>query len=127
MKSKAPVSPTASDSESAAEPSDALAPAFLTEEQAATYLGLHPHQLYLHRCKGKGKGPPFVQHGVRVRYSFDDLKRWAAALPRFTSRGAVLAANPTRAKHARKQAATSAQAREARWPKRRDASANSDA
>ena len=30
-------------------------------------------------------GPPFVQHGARIRYPVDDLKQWAASLPRFTS------------------------------------------
>jgi hypothetical protein len=118
MKTKeTPASPTP-ESESAL--ADAfVAPAFLTEEQAAEYLNLNPHQLYLYRRK-KGTGPPFVMHGVRVRYRFDDLKRWAAALPSFTSYAAVLASNPARAKRARKQAATSAQAREVRLAKRRD-------
>jgi hypothetical protein len=118
MKTKETPASLAPESESAL--TDAIVPAFLTEEQAAIYLGLTPHQLYLHRCKGKDTGPPFVQHGVRVRYSLDDLKRWAAALPRFTSRGAVLASNPARAEGSNRQRATSAQAREARLAKRRD-------
>jgi hypothetical protein len=45
---------------------DALTPAFWTDEQAAAYLGLTEHQLYLYRRRGGG--PPFVQFGVRVRY-----------------------------------------------------------
>jgi hypothetical protein len=125
MKSKVPVSQTPSNAESAAEPSDAFAPAVLTEAQAAVYVGETPHQLAVRRRKGTA--PPFIMHGVRVRYPLDDLKQWLAQRPRFTSRAAALVANPARAKSARKQAATSAQAREARWPKRRDASAKSEA
>jgi hypothetical protein len=115
MKSKVPVSPTPSNSESAAaELSDApLVPAFLTEAQAAAYVGETVHQLYLRRRRGDG--PPFILHGSRVRYAIADLKQWAAALPRFTSYAAALAANPKRAEGAHKQAATSATARKARW------------
>ena len=118
MKSKVPVSQPSSNSESAAEPSDALPPAFLTEPQAADFLGITAHQLYLQRRKGAG--PPFVLHGARVRYPVDDLKRWAAALPRFTSIAQALVANPVRADGARPQGATTAVARRARWDKQQD-------
>lgn len=130
MKSKAPVSQIPSNSESAAaELSDPpLAPAFLTEVGAADYLGETSHQLYLRRRRGDG--PPFVMHGARVRYPVDDLKRWAAALPRFRSIGEALVANPARAEGARRQRATTAIARKARLAKRYakpNQSANSEA
>jgi hypothetical protein len=130
MKTKETPASPAPESGSASALADAIAPAFLTEDQAAAYAGLSPHQLYLHRSKGKDTGPPFVMHGARVRYPFDELKRWLAALPRFTTRAEALASNPARADGARRQRATTAQAREARLAKRRagrDESANSDA
>ena len=114
---------TQSDSES-----DALAPAFLNEAGAADFVGITAHQLYLHRRKGTG--PPFVMHGARVRYPVDDLKQWAAALPRFTSIAQALVANPARAEGARRQRATTAIARKARQENRGaklNKSANSDA
>jgi hypothetical protein len=129
MKSKVPVSPTTSNSESAAaELSDALAPALLTEKQAAAYVGETPHQLYIRRRKGTG--PPFVMFGVRARYRPHELKQWVAELPSYTSRSEALASNPARAQGAARQRATTAQAREARLAKRRAegaSSANSEA
>src|SRR5271165_3957747 len=103
MKSKVSGSQIPSNSESAAELSDALAPAVLNEQQAAAYAGLTAHQLYLHRKKGTG--PPFVMHGARIRYRFDELKRWVAALPSFTSIAQALVANPKRAEGASRQRA----------------------
>jgi hypothetical protein len=124
MKSKVPVSQIPANSESEAALTDAIVPAFLTEEQAATYVGESAHQFYVRRRKGTG--PPFVMHGVRVRYPIDDLKRWAAALPRYTSRAQALVANPKRAAAARRQAATSPIARAAKRAKSNQ-SANSEA
>ena len=97
----------------AADEIDALAPAFLNEAESAEYLGLTKHQLYL--LRRKGAGPPFVLHGARVRYAVDDLKRWAAALPRFTSIAQALVAYPARAEGARRQRAATARARKTRW------------
>jgi hypothetical protein len=114
MKTKETPASAAPESDSAL--TDALVPAFLTEAQAADYLGLTPHQLYLHRHR-KGDGPAFVMHGARVRYHVDDLRKWAAALPRFRSIAEALVANPARAEGARRQRATTAIARMARWGK----------
>jgi predicted DNA-binding transcriptional regulator AlpA len=100
---------------------DALAPALLTEKQAAAYVGETPHQLYKRRSKGTG--PPFVMFGARVRYRPHELKQWVAELPTFTSRAEALVANPARADGARRQRATTAQARQARQAKRRAESA----
>jgi hypothetical protein len=96
----------------------AIEAAFLTDSQAAEYLNLTSHQLYLHRRSGTG--PPFVQHGVRIRYPVDALKQWAAALPRFTSVAAAYAANPKRANAAAHQRAATAKARKTRWRKETD-------
>jgi hypothetical protein len=111
---------TQSDSES-----DALAPAFLNEAGAADYLAITAHQLYL--ARRKGTGPPFVMHGARVRYRVDDLKRWAAALPSFTSVAEALVANPARAEGARRQRATTAIARKAKQLKTLNESASKKA
>jgi hypothetical protein len=92
---------------------DALKPMFATGEQAAVLTGLPPHQLYLYRRRGGG--PPFVQHGVRVRYPIDGLRTWAAGLPRFTSRAEAYAHDPHRADGAAKQRAATARARKRRW------------
>lgn len=92
---------------------DALKPMFATDEQAAILTGLTAHQLYLYRRRGGG--PPFVQHGVRVRYPIDGLKTWAAELPRFTSRAEAYAANPKRAAGAAKQLAAVTRSRKTRW------------
>jgi hypothetical protein len=89
--------------------------AFLTESQTATLLNITEHQLYLHRRNGSG--PPFVMHGVRIRYPVDALKKWAAALPRFTSTAAAYAADPKRAHAAARQRGATAKARETRWRK----------
>lgn len=95
-----------------------VAPAFLTDAQAAKLLGLTPHQLYLYRAGKKSGGPPFVQHGVRIRYPVAGLKQWAASLPQFTTRAEAYAANPKRAKGAARQRATTEQARKAKIVKR---------
>jgi hypothetical protein len=103
------------------EPADAesgIAPAFLTDAQAAEYLGLTPHQLYLYRRGKKAEGPPFVMHGARVRYPVKGLAQWAASLPQFTTRAEAYAANPKRAKGAARQRAFTAQARKAKVEKR---------
>ena len=92
---------------------DALKPAFWLPEQTAAYLGVTEHQLYLYRKNGGG--PPFVQHGVRTRYAPDDVKQWAAELPRFASRAEAYAHNPKRAEGAARQRAATARARKRRW------------
>ena len=97
---------------------DFVEPAFLTEDQAAKLLGLHPHQLYLFRCGKKPGGPPFVMHGARVRYPVAGLRKWAASLPHFTTRAEAYAANPKRAKGAARQRAATAEARKAKIEKR---------
>ena len=95
-----------------------VAPAFLTEAQGATLLGLTPHQLYLFRSGKKPGGPPFVMHGARVRYPVAGLRKWAASLPQFTTRAEAYAANPKRAKGAARQRAGTEQARKAKIEKR---------
>jgi hypothetical protein len=92
---------------------DAPKPAFWLDEQAAAYLGLTTHQLYLYRRRGGG--PPFVQHGVRVRYPIDSVKQWASQLPRFSSRAEAYAHDPQRADGAARQRAATAPARKRRW------------
>jgi hypothetical protein len=92
---------------------DALKPAFWLPEQTAAYLGLTEHQLYLYRRKGGGS--PFVQHGVRTRYAPDDVRQWAAELPRFASRAEAYAHNPQRADGAAKQRAAVTRSRKTRW------------
>jgi hypothetical protein len=92
-----------------------IEPAFLTESQVADYLGVHPHQLYLHRRRGTG--PKFVVHGIRVRYPIDVVREWAAQLPRFASTAAAYAKHPKRAKAAAKQSAGSVVGRKTRWSK----------
>jgi hypothetical protein len=92
---------------------DALKPAFWFDEQAAAYLGLTAHQLYLYRRRGGG--PPFVQHGVRVRYPIDGVKQWASELPRFASRAEAYVHDPQRADGTARQRAATARARKARW------------
>ena len=102
-------------------PTDAdfdVAPAFYTEAQAATFLGLTPHQLYLYRRGKKSGGPAFVMHGARIRYPVAGLKKWAAALPQFSTRAEAYAANPKRAKGAARQRAGTAHARKAKLGKR---------
>lgn len=101
-----------------------IAPAFLTPTQAAEYLGITPHQLYLFRCGKKPDGPVFTMHCARVRYPTDALAQWAAALPRFGSRAEAYAANPARAKGAARQRATTAKARQAKIEKRAEQSAD---
>jgi hypothetical protein len=100
------------ESNSAVSTDDLLKPMFVTDEQAAIVTGLTTHQLYLYRRRGGG--PPFVQHGARVRYPIDGLKTWSAELPRFSSRAEAYAANPQRALAASKQGVAIAQARETR-------------
>ena len=108
------VSKTSSDSESEA----SLAPAFLTDAQAAEYLGISPHQLYLYRRGKKPGGPPFIMHGARVPLSGRrpaQVGRIAAAVRHHAQ---AYAANPQRAKGAARQRATTAQARKAKIEKR---------
>jgi hypothetical protein len=100
-----------------------VAPAFLTDKQAAQLLGLTPHQLYLYRRGKKPGGPPFVLHGARVRYPVAGLRVWAASLPQFTNRAQAYAANPQRANGAARQRATTAQARKAKIEKRAEEAA----
>ena len=102
----------------AADEIDALTPAFMTESQAAAYLGETEHQLYMHRRRGTG--PPFVLHGARIRYPIHELVAWAKNLPRFTSRAEAYAANPARARAAARQRAATARARKTRWDKHQD-------
>jgi hypothetical protein len=99
----------------AADEDDALAPAFATEAQAAAFLNLTPHELYLRRRRGDG--PPFTVFGARVRYPFDALRQWAAELPLFTSRAQAYAADPQRARAAARQRGATARARKTRWPR----------
>jgi hypothetical protein len=109
------------------DPADAelsVAPAFLTDAQAAQFLGITPHQLYLFRRGKKPGGPPFVLHGARIRYPVADLRAWAASLPRFATRAEAYAANPARAKGAARQRAGSAHARKTKIKKRAEQSAD---
>jgi hypothetical protein len=103
------------DSTPAAVLDDALSPMFATDEQAAVVAGITTHQLYL--LRRRGGGPPFVQHGARIRYPIDSLRAWAAELPRFTSRAEAYAHDPRRARAAAKQRTATAQARRSRHSK----------
>ena len=96
-----------------ADETDALAPAFLTEAQAAQYLDESEHQLYLMRRRGAG--PPFTMHGARVRYPVAELVEWARNLPRFVSRAEAYAADPARKRAADRQRIATARARKTRW------------
>jgi hypothetical protein len=93
----------------------APAPAFATEAQAAAFLNVTTHELYLRRRRGDG--PPFTVFGARVRYPFDALRQWAAELPLFTFRAAAYAADPQRARAAARQRSATARTRKTRWPK----------
>ena len=98
-----------------ADEADALAPAFATEAQAAQYLNLTEHELYLRRRRGDG--PPFTLFGARVRYPFDSLQEWARDRPLFTSRAEAYSADPERGAAAARQRAATARARKNRWLK----------
>ena len=115
LKAKRPqyATPTTSEADFAT-----VAPAFLTDKQAAEYLGLTPHQLYLYRRGKKAEGPPFTMYGARIRYPVAGLRQWAASLPQFTNRAQAYAANPKRAKGAARQRSTTAHARQAKVEKR---------
>jgi hypothetical protein len=104
---------TEKDSASASAPGLDDTPRFLTEDQAGELLGLHPHQLYLHRRRGGG--PPFVMFHARVRYPLAELLEWARNLPRFTSRAEAYVADPMRAEAAQRQRTATAFARKTRW------------
>jgi|SRR5271166_1210406 len=93
---------------------ETLAPAFLTDKQAAVVLCTTKHQMYLMRRKGDG--PPFVMFGVKVRYPHDALQEWMRNQPRFTSRAQAYAAHPQRAHAAERQRTATARARKTRWP-----------
>ena len=100
-----------------------VAPAFLTDTQAAQFLGLSSHQLYLLRA---AKAPADRRSFCMARGS--DIRsppaQWAASLPQFVSRAEAYAANPVRAKGAARQRATTAKARQAKIEKRAEQSAD---
>lgn len=52
------------------------APQFFRETEAAEYLGLAPKTLS--RWRWAGKGPAYRKFGSAVRYSADDLERFAS-------------------------------------------------
>ena len=57
-----------------------VAPAYLTPEQASTYLQIPVKTLQEWRTeRRKGSGPRFVREGLTVRYALKDLEAWAAA------------------------------------------------
>jgi excisionase family DNA binding protein len=58
--------------------SDAVAPMYLSVQQAATYLGLSKSQLDVWRSQGTG-GPPFYKHGHLVKYKRSELDSWMAS------------------------------------------------
>lgn len=57
--------------------SDAVAPMFLSVQQAASYLGLSKSQLDVWRSQGCG-GPPYYKHGHLVKYKRSELDSWMA-------------------------------------------------
>lgn len=57
-----------------------ITPAYLTPEQASTYLQVPIKTLQEWRTsRRKGSGPRFVRDGHVVRYALKDLEAWAAA------------------------------------------------
>jgi hypothetical protein len=48
---------------------------FLSNAQAAFYIGLHWRTL--ENMRGRGEGPRFRKHGRYVRYHIDDLDDWS--------------------------------------------------
>ena len=61
----------------------AIRPRLLTEEQAATYLGVSRPFLRKSRIDGNrvnhADAPPFIRAGRMIRYSVDDLNAWIVA------------------------------------------------
>lgn len=58
------------------DPTAPIRPAALTQEQAATYLGVSPLTLNTQRCRGGG--PRYVKLGRRVVYRVADLDAYLA-------------------------------------------------
>lgn len=62
---------------------ETVRPKLLTEEQAATYLGVSRQFLRKSRIDGNrvnhADAPPFIRAGRMIRYSVDDLEAWIAA------------------------------------------------
>jgi hypothetical protein len=102
--------------------SPVLAPVFATEEQAASFLNITAHQLYL--LRKDGGGPPFTMFGARVRYPLADLEKFAASLPLFNSRAEAYAHDRKRSAAAANQRAALAGARKTRHHKTKEASAS---
>ncbi len=48
---------------------------FLSNAQAAYYIGLHWRTL--ENMRVKGLGPPYRKHGRYIRYHIDDLDEWS--------------------------------------------------
>ncbi|WBO24295.1 helix-turn-helix domain-containing protein [Sphingomonas abietis] len=48
---------------------------FLSNAEAAHYIGLHWRTL--ETMRGKGHGPRFRRHGRFIRYHIDDLDNWS--------------------------------------------------
>jgi hypothetical protein len=53
---------------------------YITEREAANYLGLSARTLQKHR--GTGLGPTFYKFGRSVKYAINDLKAWAESKSR---------------------------------------------
>jgi predicted DNA-binding transcriptional regulator AlpA len=51
----------------------------ITEEKAASMLGLLPHTLKVWRCRKPELAPPHVQIGRYTYYRISDLQEWIAA------------------------------------------------
>ena len=71
-----------------ATPTQTLSRRYLSNEQAADFLGLSPNTLQVWRCTFKG--PPFIKRGGRVWYDESDLIAWM-------ERGRICPANEARA------------------------------
>jgi len=50
---------------------------YLTQKQAAAYLGLSLR--YLQVLRSKGKGPVYRHHSTSILYHIDDLQAWSSA------------------------------------------------
>ena len=50
---------------------------YLSAQEAALHLGLKPGTLAHWRMKGKG--PPYMEFGGRIKYRLDQLDEWAQA------------------------------------------------
>ena len=55
-----------------------LAPAVLSEEDAARYCGFS--RSYLRKARRFGRGPAFLREGRAVRYALADLQAWIDSL-----------------------------------------------